>query len=154
MTPRRSSNRERVERGRPEPIDGYARSGNGLRRQAVRLAQQPEYHVLVGDMVGTADLRLGPSFSNGVARARREVTQSTGAQDVEVVGVSRHEALVRRLFADSDMSADLGPGRPGPAGLVHEIFDEPIRDLAKPAGRPYRSERCSNDVPAVSSAIT
>ena len=93
--------------------------------------------MLVGDVVGTAVLRLGPSLSNGVARARREVTQSTGGQDVEVVGVSRHEALVRRLFADSDISADLGPGRPGPAGLVHEIFNELIRELAKPGGRPY-----------------
>ncbi len=45
-----------------------------------------------------------------------------------------HEPLLRGLLGDAHALADLGPRRPRPAGLVDEVADEVVGDLAEGLG--------------------
>ena len=51
------------------------------------------------------------------------------------VGRLRHEPLLRGLLGDAHALADLGPRRAGSPGLVDEMADQVIGDLAEGLGR-------------------
>ena len=45
------------------------------------------------------------------------------------------EALLRGLLGHAHAAADVGPGGPGPPGLVDEVADERVGDLAEVVGQ-------------------
>jgi hypothetical protein len=71
-----------------------------------------------------------------VAGPRREAGEAL--LRVERHGPLRHEALLRRLLRHAHAAADLGPRRARPAGLVDEVPDEVVGDVAEVLGRDHR----------------
>ena len=71
-------------------------------------------------------------LDNDVAGARGEPAEARFRVERRVN--LRHEALLRGLLGDAHALADLGPRRPGLAGLVDEVADEMVGDFAEGFG--------------------
>jgi len=85
----------------------------------------------VAKLSGPDRLLGGPDRLDGAGREAAEVRLHV---DVEAARDLGDEALLDRLLAHSHVPADVGPGRPGPAGLVHEVADQAVRDVADVGG--------------------
>ena len=65
------------------------------------------------------------------ARGVNRLKPWLGSRSAGSPGVLGHEALLRGLLGDAHAAADVGPGRPGAAGLVDEVADQVVGDLAE-----------------------
>ena len=73
---------------------------------------------------------------DGAAGPRGEAGEALGGVEVDRVEVGQlgHEALLGRLFGDAHALADVGPGGARAAGLVDEVADEVIGEVAEGLG--------------------
>ena len=87
-----------------------------------------------------ACLRLVLCDDHDVACARGEPAEAgVGVEGGGFeVGHLGHEPLLRGLLGDAHALADIGPRRPGASGLVDEVADQMIGDLAEGFGRQHR----------------
>ncbi len=74
-----------------------------------------------------------------VAGAWRVPAEPLGGVEVRrLLRFLRHEALLGRLPGDAHALADVGPGGTGTPGLVHEVADQVVGDIAQVVGRDDR----------------
>ena len=75
-----------------------------------------------------------------IARARGEPAETgVGVEGGRFeVGQLGHEPLLGGLLGDAHALADLGPRRARPAGLVDEVADQVVGDLAEGLGGQHR----------------
>ena len=84
---------------------------------------------------------MGPvlGFDDDVAGAGGEPVEPGGrVQGRGVGGSSGDEALLGGLFRDAHALPDLGPRCAGAAGLVHEMADQMVGDIAERLGGEHR----------------
>ena len=93
-----------------------------------------------GDLVVAGLLRLVLSDDHDIARAWGEPAEAgVGVEGGGFeVGHLGHEPLLCSLFGDAHAFADIGPRRAGPSGLIDEVADQVIGDLAEGLGRQHR----------------
>ena len=91
------------------------------------------------DLVVAGLVRLVLGGDDDVARPGGEPAEAgVGVERGGVGGRLGDEPLLRGLLGDAHALADLGPRRPGPAGLVDEVADEVVGDLAEGLGGQHR----------------
>ena len=128
---------------------GPGRQGDGL-RDAVgvdalageQLAASPsgssnsrQEQVVRADLGVAGRVRLVLGVDDDVAGPRGEPAEAgVGVQGGGVGGRLGDEPLLRGLLGDAHALADLGPRRAGAAGLVDEMADEVVGDLAEGFG--------------------
>ena len=112
----------------------HAERDDGLRGQPFGLAEQTEHDVLVATWLSPrcSAIVLGPP--QHVAGPLGEPAQPAGGREVEILGLARHEPLLHRLLGHAHVLPDLGPRCAGPAGLVDEVADEVVGNLAEMDG--------------------
>jgi hypothetical protein len=127
--------RQRRDQGLPGGLARDAERLDGPDRQALRLGQHAEGQMLGADVVVPVltGLVLGGQDRSPRAvgepgeRVRPEGLLEQGLP----VGVLGHETFLRRLLGDAHGPADVGPGRARPAGLVDEVADQVVGQLAQ-----------------------
>jgi hypothetical protein len=80
--------------------------------------------------------RAGLSFrlDHGAAGRAGEPAEDVAASLLGLLGSLGYEPLLGGLFGDAHTAADVGPRRAGPPGLVDEVPDEVVGQLAELVG--------------------
>ena len=124
--------------GLADLVEGHAPRGDPVRREPLGLGEQAECHVTGGDLVVPGALRLVLGGDDRVPRPGGEAAEPRVRVHLLRVRVLGDEALLGRLAGDAHAAADVGPGGAGAPGLVHEVADEVIGDLAEVVRRDDR----------------
>ena len=114
-------------------VGGDALRGHQPDGEPLGLREQAEREVGGGDLRVRGGPRLLLRGHDDLARPRGEAAEPLLGVEVGR-GALRDEALLGRLLGDAHAPADVGPRRAGAAGLVDEVADEVVRDLAEVLG--------------------
>ena len=129
--------RQRHRLGDLAGVDALA--GEQLDREPVGVVEHRQQQVIGVDLGVAGLVRLVLGADDDIARPRGESAEAgVGIERVGIAGGLWDEALLGGLLGDAHALADLGPRRPGSSGLVDEVADEVIGDLAQGLGGQHR----------------